>query len=442
MSARTVRSASGLALALAVLAVGLSAQETFVLTSYQTPFQLMEIDVMGRVVATVASTPQLTTYQVLHAANNRDFLMIGQTNVSGWPGAVLRVDRSGRVSTLVQTTVIPAASIMVADVNGDHIIAARAANFLDTDLLRLRGSTLTTLATAINLAVDGLAVDPDTDQLLVRGFTTNPLVFGYYRVDPRTGAVTTFTLPPVWNVRNLGIGARNPLFRGRGGHFVDMFASGASLVGAVVRVTATHGLTTMNTFGSYAYPSDITTAGGRAHPVAFRGLVYQTVGKYQSSIVSLAEDGTALAVAAITAFPTWQRNTLLRVGSRHLAWKQTAAPNDRTLTLSFPGEGRRPYVVGLSLSGVRPAFPLGDGRVFPIVLDALTAVAFAGGIPGVVEHTVGLLDAQGAATVKVNLNALGGSVKGVRVWVAAAVLDPAASRGVAHVVGPDVLTMR
>ncbi len=429
------------AILLTVVAAAGVGQETFVLTSFQAPYSLIEVDVRGRVVGTVAQTPQLTAYQVLHDANNRDYLLLGQTSAAGFPGAVVRVTAAGVVTTIVQSAAIKAPPVMVVDNDGDHLIASRAANGFDTDLLRLRGATLTTVATAVNLAVDGLALDPLSDQLLVRGFTTQPLLFGYYRIDPRNGVVTTFTLPPVWNIRNLGIGARNPLFRGKGGLFIDMFASGTSLVGSVVRLTAENGLSTMNTFGPYSYPSDITTANGRAHPVAFRGLIYQTVGKNQSSIVALEEDGTARAVSPI-GFPTWQRNTLLRVGSRHLVWRLTAAPNDRTLTLDFPGEAGRPYVVAASVSGVRPGLPVGDGRVIPITPDALTTIALAGGVPGVIDGTVGRLDAQGRATVRIRLNAIAPAIRGARIWFAAAVLDPAASRGFAQIVGPSVLTIR
>lgn len=417
--------------------------DSIVLTAYDTSAQsyiLLNVNPTGSA-STITSLPPFTPYQILHRSDNTGYRIIGQSSATGYPGEVLDVDAKGKLTTLVSTTLLTAAALMVADEDGDHLIATRAPN-LDTYIVRLRGSQLTTVSTAVNLAIDGLSFDPESGQVLVRGFLNTPLQWGYYRVDPRSGAVTTFTQPPVWGIRNMGVGSRTLPYRGKYGDNVDLFVHGSMLVGALIRLDAENGASTLNTFGNYSYPSDLVEAGGRAFPVRYRALIYQTLGKNHSSIVDLREDGTALGVLPLPGLRTHQRTSMVRARGNHLAWKLTAPPNDRLLHLSFPGEGGRDYVVGASLSGVSPGLPLADGRVVPVTFDGLTRLGLAGGIPGVLEGTLGRLDASGRAVVKVNANALGPGLKGLRIWFAALVLDPSASSGVAHVVGPRLIELR
>jgi hypothetical protein len=185
--------------------------------------------------STLATLPPFTPYQVLHAADNQGFRIIGQTAAPGYPGAVLHVDPKGRVTTVVTSNLLQAAALMIHDPDGGELIATRAPN-LDTLLVRLQAGVLSTVATVKNLAIDGFTADPDTGLLLARGFINSPLQFGYFRVDRKTGAVVTFTLPPVWNIRNMGVGSRRPAYRAKHGDFTDLFVSGQNLVGAVVSV--------------------------------------------------------------------------------------------------------------------------------------------------------------------------------------------------------------
>jgi len=417
-------------------------QETLVLPAYDqtsSSYNVMNVGLNGSV-STLANLPSFTSYQIVQTLDNTGYRVIGQLNLPGYSGAVLNVDAQGRVTTVVSSPLLQAAALMVADKNGDWIIATRAAN-MDTTLLRLRGGTLTTITTAVNLAIDGFSFDPASGQLLVRGFLNKPLLWGYFRVDPRNGTVTTFTLP-AWGIRNMGVGSRAPLFRGKDGDFLDLFVHNQKLEGALINLSAENGVTTLNTFGNYTYPSDLIEAGGRAFPVRYRALIYQTMGKNQSSVVHLTGDGTAVGVLPLPGLGTFQRTSFARAGGRHLSWKQTVPLNDRILNLSFPGEGGRPFVVGASLNGTCPGLPLKDGRVIPLAIDVLTGLCLSGGIPGLLEGTVGLLDASGRAAVKVNANPLGPGVKGVRIWFAAVVLDPSAPSAVAHIVGPDLIELR
>jgi hypothetical protein len=139
------------------------------------------------------------------------------------------------------------------------------------------------------------------------------------------------------------------------------------------------------------------------------------------------------------SFTPYTVSPALRVGGRHLTWSMNAAPNDRYLDLSFPGEGGYNYAIGLTLTGVRPGPLLSDGREIPLVADQLTLLSLAGGVPGVLENTLGVLSAQGRARARVNLNPFGSALKGLKIWATALVLDPQASSAVAYIEGPSLL---
>ena len=116
------------------------------------------------------------------------------------------------------------------------------------------------------------------------------------------------------------------------------------------------------------------------------------------------------------------------------------APNDRELSISVPGAAGRFFAVGMSLSGTRPGIPVKPNREISIVVDPLTSLCLAGGVPGILGPTAGSLDAQGRAVVRVNANPLGSTVQGLRAWLAAVVLDPQAPDGISHVLGPELIT--
>jgi len=211
-----------------------------------------------------------------------------------------------------------------------------------------------------------------------------------------------------------------------------------------VRLHPSTGLTTLTALiGRYA--ADLVAVGGRTRGYDFHAFVtpsWPPPGPVE--IIRFRKDGTVTGKSiAPMSTPMWNPGKgILRKGSRHLCWCMNQAPNGRTLRLSFPGEAGRAYAVGFSATGIRPGIPLPDGRVISIVPDALTTASATGGIPGVLDRTVGTLDARGQATVNVDTNRFGPALKGLRLWAAAVVLDPREPSGIAQVVGPTVLTIR
>lgn len=398
---------------------------------------LFEIDVQGRPLRTIAVLPSMNVYQVLHANDDVNFLVLGQALATPQTWQILRVSPGGNVTTVVAWNG-RAVPIVGPDGSGDYLVTERDATFADTYFMRLRNGTLSTIATAAALTVDGFALDPRTGHLFARGFTPQ-LAFGYYNVDLQESSVTTVTLP-VFNVRNFGIGARAPIFRAAGGYFVDLYAKGTQLVGSVERVDST-GLRTMTSFGAGTYPSDLLLADQRRDPVAFRALVYVPRAG-TSRIVSLRADGTSTASSPPLGFPTWHRASMVRIGSRNVVYRRTGPPNDGVVDLHFPHDIGQGYAMAFTLSGMTPGYPVGDGRRIPINPDVLTPPTLAGGLPGFITRTVGRLDGAGRATVRVTMNALGTAVRGIRLWGAAVVLDRQASRGIAHVSDPVLIELR
>jgi hypothetical protein len=160
-------------------------------------------------------------------------------------------------------------------------------------------------------------------------------------------------------------------------------------------------------------------------------------------LTGLMRNGSRFGSVTISGFPSLSsRLYMFRRGERHLAWTMDRRPDDRSLRVSFPGEGGRSYVAALSVTGIRPGPVLPDGRVIPLIVDGLVSQSLNGGIPGVLENTVGVLNATGEARVKVHVNRFGATLKGLRLWAATLVLDAKAPSGVAAVVGPLMVTLK
>jgi len=127
--------------------------------------------------------------------------------------------------------------------------------------------------------------------------------------------------------------------------------------------------------------------------------------------------------------------------ARNLGAIRIAPPNDRLICLSFPGEGGKPYVLALSLSGYTRGLNLPDGRVIPLRLDPLVALTTRGPLPPFLTGNHGILNASGEAVARLDLNGLGGNVQGVRFWAVALSLDPHAPFGISTISKPILVMM-
>lgn len=401
---------------------------------------LLRMDASGMALATLAVLPfDYYVNDLIMAEDNRTILTVGYQGRSISQGAVWAVSSGGATSLWVsagKTTAQPLA--MLRDGDGDWRLFSRDDTLSRLQILRVRGGRLTTLAIASPIQPYSVAEDPETGLVVVRGDqlgypNRNP---GYYTIDPATGAITVFALPTRAGF-NVYHGAHEPLFdRVRGG-FLDVIYDDRVRGGELSHVDPVLGIRQLSSPAYMTYPYDMVGNGGRAWPawvtVLARGFTFPVT----YYLFTLGHDGKPLDVSVL---PIQDKvatlSPMLRLGERHLTWFMDRPPNGRRLVLDFPGEGGRSYVAGFSVTGVRPGITLGDGRSVPIRVDGITHLGLLGGVRGVLEGTVGTLDRDGRATVKLDTNAFSSAWKGTVLWGAAIVLDPAASAGVAAIAGP------
>jgi len=122
---------------------------------------------------------------------------------------------------------------------------------------------------------------------------------------------------------------------------------------------------------------------------------------------------------------------------RHLQTVKTG-PGQWDLRISCPRFPGRRYVAAISLTGYRPALRLADGRKIYLVPDAVTGLSMIGALKPLFDPGAPVLDANGEATGRIDVSGL--PRLDVPLWIAVAVLDPAAPGGIAYL--PDTYGMR
>ena len=380
-------------------------------------------------------TPGDTIGALVHDEFNQGFYVVSaQRNV----GARLEHIRQGQPRVLVAsnpTMEYPFA--MLRDGDGAWLVLNNAGSAIS--VMTLQGNQLVQRCAAANLWGWAAAFHPASGQILVRGTSRgSPQYFGYFLIDPATGLWTSFnTVPILASMSSWGFGAREPLYDAGFDGFWDLNFDLTVSTTSVFRVRQGSGMNTLATLPSLFRPADLVHASSRDVRYPFRALL-EMPWQQVFSIYDLDRRGQATFVSTLPGVaPLSSLSTLVRRGSRHLAWTLNPAPHTRQLRLSFPGEIGRPYVVGFTLSGVHPGIPLPDGRTIPVNVDPLTLLSVSGGIPGILTRTVGTLDVSGAATVTIDTTLVSPVLKGMRILGAAVVLDPSAPSGIAHVVGPS-----
>jgi len=438
-----VRQIVGIA-ALCLLAAGVGAQtrERFVVFSNANstqPTDIYQIDETGQLISTVVSFPANTIPQgLVLGADNQTLLMPDFTFQNlNFVGRVYSVTLSGVVRTIALGGALDRPWHLVRDSDGDWMVldAAELGQRM-TKVVRMSDQGVTTLQSiSPGLGYSG-ARDEDSGQLFLRGAVG--LDIGYLRIDPANGTVTSFWMSAKSRNFWAGYGAREPVFEGPTGAFIDVPWDNGMWLSRFHPEIGRHDIspTKISTV-----PVDMVAADQQASPV------YYVLGRsisppYGYHLLHMTAGGTEIRRYAVQTPPLHPRTPLVRLGSRHLSWHMSRPPNGRSLWLSFLTLPGRKYAVAFSSTGVRPGRQLIDGRVIPIVLDQLALTCLQGGIPGVIENTVGTLDTAGRAQVKVDTNAFRGVLKGRRFWATAVVLDPAATLGIAYIVGPTLLEIR
>jgi len=404
---------------------------------------LYEVAPSGAILSTVASLPAAhVPFSLVMAADNRSYLAL-MNRQTALTGCLLEVAPSGTVKTLISGSPLHRPVAVVRDCDGAWILAHEGYRIYGLSFFRVRGTTLTSLSTVPTLFASGMAVDEDTGLVVVRGMNqTTPSKDGYFRVDPRTGTVTDFAITTPTQTKVAYIGAKEPTFEGPSGALIDALLDWPQDGTRLFRAHPGKGILPITKTLIPWRPIDLAPAGQRTAGVGYYLLAGTPSSPPTWGLVRVKPDGEMLDASAFQGFIPYQSSKLLRIGSRHLTWFMDSPPNGRSLHLSFPGEGRRAYMVGLSWTGARPGLRLPDGREIPLIADYLTMLCLLGGVKGILDNTFGSLDASGNARVTVNTNRFGTALNGLRIWAVALVLDAKASSGIAYIVGPKLLTIR
>jgi hypothetical protein len=419
-------------------------QDRFVIFSqsnWTNPAGLHEIDASGNVISTLAILPAgFSPSSMVMAEDNLSFRVTG-TFVASGKGALLDVSAAGVVTTLLPGGTVRSPSCMVRDSDGDWLLMHKYANTTVPEILKIQGSSLVRLCTLQQLTPFGMAIIEDSGNLVIRGIHGSPVQGGYFQVDPYTGTLVTFA-PYQSRTASPNYGARYPVYDPKDGSFIDATFTTTGGYTELVRANRKSGVSWFSPLPTSGMPIDFTDAGPRSGYTAYYTLIHRFTTPWTFDIAGVRRDGTWLKPGTIHGVTPDRFTFLLRKGSRHLTWFMTRRPNGRCLQLSFPGEAGRTFVVGFSMSGVHPGIILKDGRMIPLVIDPLTVLGLNGGVPGILDNTVGRLDAFGKARITVDTNAFGSALKGVQFQAAALLLDSTAPDGILHIVGPTVLSIR
>lgn len=165
----------------------------------------------------------------------------------------------------------------------------------------------------------------------------------------------------------------------------------------------------------------------------------ELVANYSSQQYRVALATNAVTTITLSAYPGIQYETF-REERRNI---QSFRTGTRTWDyfLSFPNAGGKGYAVALSVSGVRPGLPLGDGRWVQIYPDSVTVGTMSGALGFILKNATGFLDSQGRGVATLDLQNFPATA-GLRVWAVAVVLDPSAPRNVGAIADPTVLVVR
>lgn len=427
------------------LVAGAAAQsnDTFIVNDYMNaskPANIFLMDAKARYLATFAVMPPLIEVSsTTMAADNQSIRVLGKDhNTMPVRGVVLEVSPTGKVRTVYSKPGLLYPYHTYPDDDGDWVVIDYNPLPADTTrFVRMRGGTPSLISVLPSHELFAFAQDPATGRLISRSRTQYwPAQHHYCSIDVRAGKMTSIA-----NLTTIYYGlysTKHLMYEPDTGGIVDLHYGTLMMT----RTTPSTGVVPLKGVNFSVVPRDITWAGPRV-----TGFKWYLLGQASQplcyDLLHIQGDGKMTTFYATVGQPLLAPITsLTRYGSRHLTWTMDRAPNDRSLQVSFPGEAGMSYAVGLSLTGIRPGVYLRDGRVISLEPDGLTQLSLSGGIPGVIEGTVGKLDPAGRARVKIHVNRFGAILKGLRVWAVALLLDPTSRLGIAYIAHPVQMTVK
>jgi hypothetical protein len=352
--------------------------------------------------------------------DNRHILAAVMSSVSNPAGYVLRIDPVSGVAT----TVIPSAAgpiIVKLDQNGDYLLSNGSTAFT-ISVMRVKRNT-TNLVTILT----GFQFRPAFHQERSTGDWLVASSMNQLQRYSSDWSQVTATIPHSFGYTFDMI--QDP-------HHADVYVGASQCYRVDPRSNTMSSIFTRlgSTIGSRGLAVD-------RFPGAHGGMLYVTGSQLTPPIARIFKyDRSGRQLATIATFPSWVTGLLLD-RERNLGTVLDRPPNDRRVLLSFPNDGGCPYALVFSLTGYTPGLALPDGRVIPLRFDTLTSVTAGGPVPPVLTGNHGILSAGGEAAARLDLNAFGGALRGVRLWAVAMTLDPKMTLGIRTISKPILLVL-
>ena len=379
----------------------------------------------------VWNNPGSAIGMTMDLANNE--VLFSDSAAKGW----LSIDvTTGTVTTiLTNTAIFDYPTELVIDQNGDHImVGAGPFGVSGYGIYKVSGSTITTITTTLAMGVaasftGGLEIDIDSGNLLAQlyGGSAGPHPLLSIAAD---GTFTTIT------PNTSGFGARFQFTQDirTGDLYVGSIDSGAGL-GLLLRVNKSTGaVSTVATNGSDKYCWNVIHAdrASSSLPQLFSSYLKYV---YFTDLKSFTVTSVATSSQAVSP------RSMEILGSRNLQTVRTATKGAGAwdIQLNCPHHPSKAYLLGMTLSGVRPGVTFPDGRTIFINPDLVTVLTVNSQLPGIFSQGSGILDPNGTAVGKLNMTAF--PKLGLTAHIIALVLDKSAYAGIGLITDPYVIQL-
>jgi len=361
---------------------------------------------------------------------------------------------------LMDTMAMYEARQLIINQDGDYVFNAYQQLPTNYCVLKLTstGTTLTTVLDSTSLGLTGYpslygtGIDIDSGMYLINLYRSNTFYYAVIRFDQRNNAYTTF-----------GGGNVSSMY-GWYGYYntIEQDMATGNIQGYYYRnlYELKQGAPSRTTLWQLGLPGGYTMQyGGRfdlqsAPKKRFcaTGYNYHPVGQpntfyWYSPTVFNVDAAMPFTVSATDCDPNYtsgvQRTGYYAYGfdfyrGNHVQTYKTG-PRQWDVRVSCPRFPIKQYVMVASLTGVRPGITLPDGRTINLAPDFYTQMSLLGLLKPFFDPGPQVLDKNGEAQGKIDLRLFPDT--GLRMWIAVAVIDPAAPSGIAYLPDTDVFWM-
>jgi len=369
------------------------------------------------------------TTLTLGSAGNFGCVMDGENRlllVVSVSGQLVKIDpKSGTVVGLLATGLAGANDIVV-DHNGDHFVNS-ASNLWKVD----RAGRVSTILTRLTEAWGGAAVDIDTGDLIIQSTAGQ-------NVDP-----TLLVSRDGSSVTTLGVGADARFGIAQHIPTGDIFIG--SCCGDFVQSENLYHLLASDHIATVwlARPSPPVGVYSLKADRSSAAVQQLLLGAFRPSLSSRGYGGLYtidIATKAVNQLTTIQFNLYeVELLYRRNLFGVRTGRGTWDIGLAVPEDARRGYLMTMGGSGVRPGIVLPDGRRINLVVDLLTLFGLTIGYGNFLQGHLGVLNAEGRATARLDLSGFGPAMNGTRFHFVAVTIDPAAPLGLKTITDPFVL---